>query len=371
MAKNLPVDAPLPHPIGPYRFLRLLGKGAMGAVYEVSHEHLGVHRALKLFDTEGRNVESLRKRFLAEGKLLARLDHPRLVRVHDLAFDEADGTPYFTMDLVVGPDGRPRNLADAQEAGAAQEDRLATWYADMRDALAAALPPLMHDIRDEEHYEETMTLCNLLNGEMRRRNGLGNTALNRFRMRQLITSRIESGEWDIRNMASIVKDSPLADLRPQAIKAYSDHWSLTTTLASLLVVAIAVAAVVTVPLLRKAALFCLLCYPLPLIPTHLIVRSKVADPQFRSSFNFGVRLVLAIVYTIVIFIVMTTGGIVRGLAALAVVIVGARLTGPAIGLLRDMLWSARHWMMRLFRSKEMQKLDTAYKALVEQAGKLL
>lgn len=137
MAKNLPVDAPLPHPIGPYRFLRLLGKGAMGAVYEVSHEHLGVHRALKLFDTEGRNVESLRKRFLAEGKLLARLDHPRLVRVHDLAFDEADGTPYFTMDLVVGPDGRPRNLADAQEAGAAQEDRLATWYADMRDALAA------------------------------------------------------------------------------------------------------------------------------------------------------------------------------------------------------------------------------------------
>lgn len=129
--------APLPRQIGPYRFLRLLGRGAMGAVYEVEHEHLGVRRALKLFRTEGRNVESLRKRFLAEGKLLARLDHPGLVRVHDLAFDEADGTPYFTMDLVVGPDGQPQTLADAQEAGLATEERLAAWYGDLRAALAA------------------------------------------------------------------------------------------------------------------------------------------------------------------------------------------------------------------------------------------
>ena len=94
----------MPRQIGPYRFVRLLGKGAMGAVYEVVHEHLGVHLALKLFRTGGCNADFLRKRFLAEGKLLARLDHPRLVRVHDLSFDETDGTPYFTMDLVTSPD---------------------------------------------------------------------------------------------------------------------------------------------------------------------------------------------------------------------------------------------------------------------------
>lgn len=128
----------MPRQIGPYRFVRLLGKGAMGAVYEVVHEHLGVHRALKLFRTDGRNADFLRKRFLAEGKLLARLDHPRLVRVHDLSFDEADGTPYFTMDLVTSPNGQPLNLADAQDAkDGTSEERLAGWYCDMCEAINA------------------------------------------------------------------------------------------------------------------------------------------------------------------------------------------------------------------------------------------
>ncbi len=128
----------MPRQIGPYRFVRLLGKGAMGAVYEVVHEHLGVHRALKLFRTDGRNADFLRKRFLAEGKLLARLDHPRLVRVHDLSFDEVDGTPYFTMDLVTSPSGQPLNLADAQDAkDGTSEERLAGWYGDMCEALNA------------------------------------------------------------------------------------------------------------------------------------------------------------------------------------------------------------------------------------------
>ena len=42
----------------------------------------------------------------------------------------------------------------------------------MRDALFDALRPLMHDIRSDEHYDEIMTLCNVLNREMRRREGL-------------------------------------------------------------------------------------------------------------------------------------------------------------------------------------------------------
>ena len=74
--KDLPQTENLPSQVGPYRFLRLLGKGAKGTVYEVVHEHLGVHRALKLFHTDIRNAEFLRKRFLAEGKLLARPPQP-------------------------------------------------------------------------------------------------------------------------------------------------------------------------------------------------------------------------------------------------------------------------------------------------------
>ena len=35
--------------IGAYRIVRPLGAGGMGAVYEVVHEKLGVHYALKTF----------------------------------------------------------------------------------------------------------------------------------------------------------------------------------------------------------------------------------------------------------------------------------------------------------------------------------
>ena len=35
--------------IGPYRVVRLLGQGGMGAVYEVEHRDLGVRYALKVF----------------------------------------------------------------------------------------------------------------------------------------------------------------------------------------------------------------------------------------------------------------------------------------------------------------------------------
>ena len=64
---------------------------------------------------------------------------------------------------------------------------------EMRDALREALSPLMHDVRDEEHYDEIMALCKSLNPEYRRREGLRNTAWNRFLMRQKITADYEKG----------------------------------------------------------------------------------------------------------------------------------------------------------------------------------
>ena len=39
--------------IGPYRIVRCIGRGGMGEVYEVEHESLGVHYALKTFAYRG------------------------------------------------------------------------------------------------------------------------------------------------------------------------------------------------------------------------------------------------------------------------------------------------------------------------------
>ena len=91
-----------------YHVVRLLGRGGMAEVYEV--ERFGVRRAMKVFTADGERAELLKSRFLAEGRLLARLDHPRLVKVHDCGVDEATGQPYLVMDLVMGADGEPQTL---------------------------------------------------------------------------------------------------------------------------------------------------------------------------------------------------------------------------------------------------------------------
>jgi len=120
--------------IGSYRVVRPLGKGGMGAVYEVEHVELGVRYALKVFVRDHGDVESLRARFRTEGKALARLRHPNLVRVYDLGEDESRGALYFAMDLVVGRGGEAWTLADVKP-GDADEERLARWYAQLKSAL--------------------------------------------------------------------------------------------------------------------------------------------------------------------------------------------------------------------------------------------
>ena len=122
--------------IGGYRVVRLLGKGGMAEVYEVEHPTLGVRRAMKVFRAEGDRAELLRSRFLAEGRLLARLDHPRLVGVYDCAEDAASGAPYITMDLVLGADGEPHTLSSLHKERKTTEAQLLEWYKDLADALS-------------------------------------------------------------------------------------------------------------------------------------------------------------------------------------------------------------------------------------------
>lgn len=106
----------------------------MGAVYEVEHTQLGVHYALKAFTLESGHVDVLKNKFLTEGKVLARLHDPHLVRVFDLNFDEATGMPYFVMDLVLSEDGSPRTLLDVKTEEL-DEDCVFEWFADLASAI--------------------------------------------------------------------------------------------------------------------------------------------------------------------------------------------------------------------------------------------
>ena len=120
--------------IGSYEIVRLLGKGGMSEVYEVENPRLGSRHALKLFTYEKDDPE-VRERFMVEGKLLARLNHPRIVKVTDFGTDEASGKPYFVMDLVLNERGEMQLLSDV-EPGTVDEEKVGQWYDDLREGLA-------------------------------------------------------------------------------------------------------------------------------------------------------------------------------------------------------------------------------------------
>lgn len=251
----------------------------------------------------------------------------------------------------------------------------------MRDALSAALMPLMHDIRSEEHYDAIYTLCNALNKTMRRREGLRNNAWNRFRMRQLIAVDVENGSLDADNAGQerlVQLGATLSDqcrklrLDPKTV---GEHWSLAATLLALAATAAAVATVAAWRPLRLAALFLLLCYPIPFLPTHLVMRRKVAEPQFRSSFNFGVRFALSIVYALTIGIIMAAAkglwmaqiadiGAWWGLVALAAVFAMAALAGPLAGLFFSLMASCRYYLLRLTRPRSMKAIDATLASII-------
>lgn len=238
----------------------------------------------------------------------------------------------------------------------------------MRDALFSSLLPLMHDIRTEQTpalgdcYDRILTLCNMQNRALRCQQGLSNNAWNRFVVRQQIARRLDAlAESDpeefARQMEKSGKFQALCRRYKIAEKVVAEHWSLAATLTATLAVLLTLVLAVVCRPLRMIALFALLCYPLPLIPTHLMVKPRVADPQFRSSFNWGVRFFGSIVYALVIGIVMaaTRGawmdsllplGAWYGLVAVAIVVVGARLAAPFVSFLRDVVANLRYWFLR-------------------------
>lgn len=295
-------------------------------------------------------------------------DHPLYIVPTGIDFDEYE-QPYSNLVVNIG---KPIPVQSFMET---YRDNEPLALNQMRDALFDALLPLMHDIRSDEHYDGIMTLCNVLNREMRRREGLKNNAWNRFRMRQRISSELGVRSSEFVPIVQTLK-AELARLHLDE-KLFSEHWSVAGTLLAALMVVALIAAAVMVPLVRWVVLFCLLCYPMAILPTHLIVRKRVADTQFRSSFNWGVRFFVSILYTIVIAIVVAaTGGMWMnriadigawwGLAVVPVTFVCARVTAPITVFLRKVVTNIRYWMLSLSRRKHMHGIDAVYRSLVDR-----
>jgi len=96
-----PRDQGLPGDFPPYRFLRVLGSGGLGTVYQVEDTQQGLRAAMKV----GRpDLDSLaRERFRTEVRVLRQLHHPNIAQLYDFG-DVPDGRPFLVTEWLEGAD---------------------------------------------------------------------------------------------------------------------------------------------------------------------------------------------------------------------------------------------------------------------------
>ena len=133
--------------LGAYRIDRLLGEGGMGKVYEAEERLSGRRVALKVLRPELARSEPARRLFENEMSVLARLDHPNVVRC--LACTEIDGDLVMALELLEGRTLRQLLATD----GPLDWQRALGIVQQIAGALAAAHehePPIVHrDLKPE------------------------------------------------------------------------------------------------------------------------------------------------------------------------------------------------------------------------------
>ena len=109
-AQPAPTRAEIAAAFPQLEILELIGQGGMGFVFKARQPKLERLVALKILPQALAADPAFAERFSREGRLLARLNHPNIVTIHD--FGQAGGYFYLLMEFVDGV-----NLRDAMRAG--------------------------------------------------------------------------------------------------------------------------------------------------------------------------------------------------------------------------------------------------------------
>jgi len=105
-----------------YRILQEISRGGMGTVYRAEDTELDRQIAIKVLNTFEAN-EDIAKRMVREAQIIARLEHPGIVPVHDVGL-LPDGRVFYAMKLVRG--GR---LDEYASGNVSLKDRLRKFQA--------------------------------------------------------------------------------------------------------------------------------------------------------------------------------------------------------------------------------------------------
>jgi serine/threonine protein kinase len=96
-----PNSAPRPgHRIGPYDIAASIGAGGMGEVFRARDTRLNRDVAVKLLPREFASDGDRLRRFEQEARILAALNHPCILTIHDAGVHE--GVPYLVSELLEG-----------------------------------------------------------------------------------------------------------------------------------------------------------------------------------------------------------------------------------------------------------------------------
>ncbi|MCR4829695.1 MAG: 1-acyl-sn-glycerol-3-phosphate acyltransferase [Bacteroidales bacterium] len=299
-------------------------------------------------------------------------DHPLYIVPTGIDFDEYE-EPYSNLVVNIGD---PIPVQPFMETFESNEP---VALNQMRDALAPALRAQMHDIRSEEHYDAIYDLGNIATRPLLKSKKLKNNAWNRFKMRQLVATTMDRrlNEAPDTTLPLLDKAKSYRNICKKMrinVKTACFHNSILVTLLPLLALAGLVTAAVLFAPVRWVLLFMLLCYPTTFVPTSLVVRRMIKDPQFRSSVNYGIRFFSTILYTIAIGLVMCFAnglwmsqlwdiGPWWGLVAVAWAHLGARLSGPTVAMLRKTRRNLCYWTLWLFKHSSIQRLGLLQKEI--------
>lgn len=100
-ADRMQIMSTIPSRIGPYRIVRQLGEGGMGAVFEAVHEQIERRVAIKVILPEYARDAEFTARFFNEARVVNRVGHPGLVQISDYG-RLPDGTAYIVMEFLEG-----------------------------------------------------------------------------------------------------------------------------------------------------------------------------------------------------------------------------------------------------------------------------
>jgi serine/threonine protein kinase len=118
-----------------YQLIDEIGQGAMGVVFSCTHLVLQKDYALKLLLANELSSEAW-GRFQIEAKVLAKLNHPGIVGIHNMGIHHGldDKTPYYVMDLLSG-----ENLNDLiRKSGPLPVSDALSYFMQVANALQSA-----------------------------------------------------------------------------------------------------------------------------------------------------------------------------------------------------------------------------------------